>query len=484
MLNKLMLISIFFVHANYSITSKSISKPIPIQPDLSKTELRWDWTKVNYNNIRFPKNFLFGFGTSEYQISGADNCPDSNWAHYEKQKKKNGKDCLEFKSGKACDHWNVYKKDIALLKQFKINSYRFSIEWSNIEPQEGVFDRAAIKHYHDLFDLLKANNITPFVTLHHFTHPQWFENLGGFEREKNIQYFVRFCKVVFNEYKNKAKYWVTFNEPGVYVFQGYMRGVYPPGKTNTQLAGKVTRNILRAHVNTYNVLRAMEPSKEKAQIGIVHNITQFEPFNQNNKLEKTITYYLNHTFFEAVLDFFKTDKYKFKVPIFFANVKYEYKDAKSTLDFFGLNYYSHVLVSWKSKKPQYRDGEIATDMPYGIYAEGMYRAINQASKIGVPIYITENGIADAKDNRRELFLKQYLYAVSQAIKDGYDVRGYFYWSLLDNFEWDMGYDLKFGLFEVDLKTRERKLRKSGLYYKQVLENHYKRHNKPPATDKV
>lgn len=461
---KLILISLFFMQIANCIT----------HPDLSKQEIRWDWKKIDYSDISFPKNFLFGFGTSEYQISGAKNCPHSNWAYAENKKKKNGKDFLEFKSGKACDHWNSYKQDIALLKQFKVNSYRFSIEWSNIEPEKGVFNKAAIKHYHDLLDLLIENNITPFITLHHFTHPQWFEELGGFERESNITYFVRFCKTVFDQYKNKAKYWVTFNEPGVYVFQGYVRGVYPPGKTNTHLAGKVTRNILRAHANVYNVLRAIEPNKQKAQIGIVHNITQFEPFNPKNKIEKTVTYYLNHTFYDAVLDFFKTDKYKFKIPLF-ANVKYEYKNAKSTLDFFGLNYYSHVLISWKSKKPQYRDGEIATDMPYGIYAEGMYRAINQASKIGVPIYITENGIADAKDDRREMFLKQYLYAVSKAIKDGYDVRGYFYWSLLDNFEWDMGYDLKFGLFEVNYKTQERKLRKSGLYYKDVLERHYQKY---------
>lgn len=459
-----MLISVFFVHFNHSL---------PFQ-DLATTELRWNWNTINYSNLNFPKNFLFGFGTSEYQISGAENCPASNWAHYEKQIKKNGKPYLQFKSDKACDHWNSYKQDIALLKQFKVNSYRFSIEWSNIEPQEGLFNLAAIKHYHDLLDLLKTNNITPFITLHHFTHPQWFEDKGGFEHERNITYFVRFCKTVFTQYKDKAKYWVTFNEPGVYVFQGYMRGVYPPCKSNLKLAGKVTRNILRAHVNTYNVLRAMESNKEKIQIGIVHNITQFEPFNPKSVLEKTITYYLNHTFYDAVLEFFKTDQYKFKIPLF-SNVKYHYQDAKSTLDFFGLNYYSHVLVNWKSKKPHYREGEIETDMPYGIYAEGIYRAINQASKIGVPIYITENGIADAKDDRRELFLKQYLYAVSTAIKDGYDVRGYFYWSLLDNFEWDMGFDLKFGLFEVDYKTQERKLRKSGLYYKQILENHYLKH---------
>lgn len=464
-LSKFYIILLFLSHLTYCTPDQ----------DLSQQEIRWDWSKLNTDDLKFPKNFLFGFGTSEYQISGAENCPASNWAHYEKQKNWRRQDCLKFKSGKACDHWNLYKHDIALLKQFKVNSYRFSIEWSNIEPQEGVFNPEAIKHYHDLLDLLKENNITPFITLHHFTHPQWFEKKGGFEKKRNIPYFVRFCKKVFLEYKDKAKYWVTFNEPGVFVFQGYMRGVYPPGKTNPRTAGKVTRNLLRSHIETYNALRLIQPNKQKAQIGIVHNITQFEPFNKNNKIEKTLTYYLNHTFFDAVLQFFVTDKFKFKVPLFFTDIDYEYPNAKSTLDFFGLNYYSHVLVNWKSGQPGYRDGEIATDMPYGIYAEGLYRAINQASKIGVPIYITENGIADAKDDRREQFLKQYTYTLSKAIADGYDVRGYFYWSLLDNFEWDMGYEQKFGLFEVDFTTQERTLRSSGLYYKSMLEKHHQRY---------
>lgn len=449
----------------------SITFGILAKEDLKNKELRWNWKKIDTSKIKFPKSFKFGFATSEYQMSGAVNCPDSNWAYSEREK-----NYLEHKSGRGCDHWNLYKYDIELLKEFNVNSYRFSIEWSKIEPREGEFNQDAIKHYHDLIDELIKKGITPSITLHHFTHPQWFEKLKGFEKEKNIYYFVRFATKMFKEYKDKVQFWYTFNEPGVYVFQAYIRGKYPPHKTaRFSKAGKVTKNILKAHIETYNQCRSIEPNKEKAQIGIVHQIVQFEPYHKKSKLEKSMTSLLSNIFYDGILQFFITDSYKLKVPLF-ANVEYKYHNAKSTLDFIGLNYYSHVMSDWKSFfKPNYRDGEIATDMPYGIYAEGLYRAINQVSTLNVPIYITENGIADAKDDRRELYIKQYLYAVSKAIKDGYDVRGYYYWSLMDNFEWDMGYPLKFGLYQVNFNTLERTLRKGGYYYKKVIFDHNKRY---------
>lgn len=437
----------------------------------NKQEIHWDWKSINTSNLYFPENFLFGFGTSEYQVSGKKHCPQSNWANFEDKK-----NFLE-KSGDACDHWNQYQKDIELISNLKGNAYRFSLEWSKIEPFEGQFNQEAINHYHKLIDMLISKKITPMVTLHHFTHPQWFEEKKAFESKKNIPIFVNFCKRMFKEFGHKVPFWCTINEPGVYAFQAYVRGVFPPGQTaNFHKAGIVSRNLILAHTEIYKELKAM-PNGEKNQIGIVHNIFQFEPFKPESIIENKISKYVNRIFHDAITQFLITGKFLFKVPLF-ANIQYKYKgNIKSTLDFIGLNYYSHVLFNKNDlTRPAYRDWEIQTDMPYSSYAEGIYRAICQVSKIGVPIYITENGIADAKDDRRELFIKQYLYATSKAIKDGYDVRGYFYWSLLDNFEWDMGFSKKFGICEVDSKTKIRKLRKSSEYIKRVYEKFQKPKN--------
>lgn len=445
---------------------------------LTSQELQWDWASINTDAVHFDKDFIFGTAVSEYQVSGASNCPDAQWAAWDYAKDRNGMPRIHQgqRSGKACDFWHTHESDIELLKKMKVKSFRFSLEWSTIEPQQGVISQAAIKHYHDLLDKLIAADIKPVLTLHHFTHPIWFEELGAFEKEENIQHFVRFAQNMIAEYGDKVVLWATFNEPGVYVFQGYIRGVWPPGKIGVNRAGLVTLNLLKAHVSAYQAMKKVDP---KAQVGLVHSITHFEPYNDNAKIESTVCHYLNHTFHDAITEFFSSGKFTWQVPILSG---LEYVDAKATrsLDFFGINYYSHVLlnVGWMSGGQAYRLHEIRTDMPYCIYAEGLYRAIKDVSERitlaqTIPIYITENGIADGKDDRRELFIKRYLYALYRAIQDGYDVRGYFYWSLLDNFEWSEGYSQKFGLYEVDMITGERRLRDGAHAYVDVIHKTYK-----------
>jgi beta-glucosidase len=454
---------------------------------LMSQELQWDWASIDTNAVHFDKNFIFGTAVSEYQVSGASNCPDAQWAawDYTKDSKGNPRIHQGQRSGKACDFWHTYEADIELLKQMKVKSFRFSLEWSVIEPQKGIIDTAAIKHYHDLMDKLIAADIKPVVSLHHFTHPIWFEELNAFEKEENIHYFVDFAQRMVNEYNDKVMLWATFNEPGVYVFQGYIRGVWPPGKVGVNRAGQVTQNMLKAHVAAYQAIKKIAP---KSQVGMVHSITQFEPFNDGTKIEATICNYMNHLFHDAITEFFATGKFCWQVPILSS---LEYTDAQATksLDFFGINYYSHVLlnVGWMSGDQAFRLHEIKTDMPYCIYAEGLYRAIKDVSERiavaqNIPIYITENGIADAKDDRRELFIKRYLYALYRAVQDGYDVRGYFYWSLLDNFEWDHGYSQKFGLYEVDMLTGERRLRDGARAFLNIIDKTYHKDMQPNAPE--
>lgn len=444
---------------------------------LAGHELQWDWASIDTNVVHFDKDFIFGTAVSEYQVSGASNCPDAQWAAWDYTKDAQGSPRIAHgqRSGKACDFWNTYEADIELLKNMKVKSFRFSLEWSIIEPHKGKINQAAIKHYHDLMDKLIAAGIKPVVSLHHFTHPIWFEELGAFEKEENIEYFVEFAQNMVHQYKDKVMLWATFNEPGVYVFQGYIRGVWPPGKIGVNRAGLVTQNMLKAHVKAYQAIKKID---DTSQVGMVHSITQFEPYNDGTHIEATICDYMNHLFHDAITEFFASGKFCWQVPIL-SSLEYMDKQAPASLDFFGINYYSHVLlnVGWFSGDQAFRLHEIKTDMPYCIYAEGLYRAIKDVSERitrvrNIPIYITENGIADAKDDRRELFIKRYLYALYRAIQDGYDVRGYYYWSLLDNFEWSEGYTQKFGLYEVCMETGERKLRDGSRAFLNAIDKTY------------
>ncbi len=430
-------------------------------------ELRWDWGKIDTTEINFPPQFLWGVATAAYQVEGNSN--NNNWSAWENARDENGKPRIKHaqKAGLACDHWNRYREDILLMQELGVKAYRFSVEWSKIEPREGEFDEAALQHYREVCDALLAAGLTPMVTLHHFTHPLWFEQKGAFEKTENIPLWIRFSERVFQALHEKVNLWCTINEPEVFASQGYFLGVFPPGKKDPQLTGVVLKNLLEAHVQVYEALKKL-PGGDKAQIGLVKNIFQFDPQRRWNFFDWMLARRFNYLFTDAVIEFFKTGEFRTATPGLM-NVHYTAAAAPHTLDFIGLNYYSHMLLKfqWNLKeffKFEYRPDEIMTDMPYPIYAEGFYRAIKTISQLGCPIYITENGIADARDDRRELFIRRYLYAMSRAMQEGCDVRGYFYWSLLDNFEWAEGYDMKFGLYEVDFKTQQRRLREGAKFF--------------------
>lgn len=436
-------------------------------------EIHWDWSQIDTSVATFKPDFVFGTAVAEHQVSGAVNCPNSNWAAVDYAKDNKGLPRIHSgeRSGKACDFWHSYVTDIQLLKDLQVKAFRFSVEWSNIEPEKGVIDRAAIAHYHDLCDKLIAAGIKPVVTLHHFTHPLWFEDLGAFEQEENVKCFVDFAALMMQELGSKVSMWATFNEPGVYVFQGYVRGEWPPFKVGMNRASQVTKHMLMAHVAAY---KAMKQVKADACVGMVHSVTQFDADNTSNPIDRNVSYYLNHTFHDAITEFFATGNFNYYVPVV-ASLQYKDTDAPKSLDFFGINYYAHVVVGMKGQV--FRPGEVKTDMQYCIYPEGLYRCIKDISERitvpqHIPIYITENGIADAKDDRRALFIKQYMYAMHKAIEDGYDVRGYFYWSLMDNFEWTEGYTMKFGLYDVDLKTQKRTLRAGAQPFLDVVRQTY------------
>lgn len=421
------------------------------------------------------KDFLWGVIICEYQNSGAINCPTSNWAYWEQKTHSDGQPTIKNgqTSGTACDFWNSYKEQIKLAKDLGINSIKLSLAWDRLEPEKGKFDEGVFKHYDDVIQCLIDNNIVPNISLHHQTHPQWFEEIGGFEYEENIKYFVRFCKKMFEHYSDRVNLWTTIGEPTTYVLQAYLRGVFPPGYKNIQLAFKVLKNLMKAHYDVYSTLKEM-PNGDKSEIGLVHQYLKFKPFHKWNPIEYAPGLLLNYLMTDSVLDFLKTGNFEIGFP-YLCHYSYKVPRNKKIIDFIGLNYYSRVLVKFQFSfkeplKPSCYSNEIMTDMPYALYPEGFYEALKDVSKLNVPIHVTESGIPDAKDDRREKFFKEYIQiSLFKALKEGVDIRSFYYWTLIDNFEWDEGYNMKFGLYSFDNETKEIKIRKSAKLYRKIID---------------
>ena len=439
--------------------------------NLSLPETNWNWDEIDSQNIHFPNSFAWGTATAAHQVEG--NNTNNNWYDWEHQLDENNQPRIHNgdKSILAADHWNRYPDDIKLMKDLGVNHYRFSIEWSKIEPQNGDYNVESVQHYRDLCDSLIKNNITPVVTLHHFTHPTWFEKLGAFEKKENIDHFIEYSEYAFNNLKDLVPIWCTINEPSVFVSQGYFNGIFPPGKKDPVLAATVLENLLFAHTKTYKHLKSLNGG-DNAQIGLVKNIFQFDPLRRWHILDWAFSKVLNNVFTHSTLDYFKKGYSTFSLP---GMVKkhMENNDAVGAMDFIGLNYYSRMHVKGQANLTEpfvfeKRAKDIQTDMDYALYPEGFYEALHTISTLKKPIYVTENGVADQGNNIREMFIKRYLYALHKGLQDGLDIRGYFYWTLMDNFEWAEGYKMKFGLYEVNFQTQERTLRESSNLFAKMV----------------
>jgi len=439
--------------------------------NISFPETNWNWNKIDTQNIHFPNSFAWGTATAAHQVEG--NNTNNNWYDWEHQLDENNQPRIHNgdKSILAADHWNRYPDDIKLMKDLGVNHYRFSIEWSKIEPQNGDYNVESIQHYRDLCDSLIKNNITPVVTLHHFTHPTWFEKLGAFEKKENIDHFIEYSEYAFNNLKDLVPIWCTINEPSVFVSQGYFNGIFPPGKKDPVLAATVLENLLFAHTKTYKHLKSLNGG-DNAQIGLVKNIFQFDPLRRWHILDWAFSKVLNNVFTHSTLDYFKKGYSTFSLP---GMVKkhMENNDAVGAMDFIGLNYYSRMHVKGQANLTEpfvfeKRAKDIQTDMDYALYPEGFYEALHTINTLKKPIYVTENGVADQGNNIREIFIKRYLYALHKGLQDGLDIRGYFYWTLMDNFEWAEGYKMKFGLYKVDFETQERTLRESSNLFAKMV----------------
>lgn len=370
--------------------------------------------------MKFPSHFLFGSATSAHQIEGGNT--NSDWYKFEliPGHIRNGDTSLV-----ACNSWHKYKEDIELLKKSNQNAYRFSVEWAKIEPEENRWDKKAIEHYRDELQLLKNNHISPMVTLFHFTLPKWVAKKDGFTNSANIKYFVRFCTKMVEECGDLVDLWATLNEPNVYVLKGYIEGLWCPGEKNRLKAFKCWCNFIKAHNQAYT---AMHKIKSDIKIGPVISTMAFAPA-RNKTLDKIVVWIARQFSYELMFRFM---------------IKHS--------DWIGLNYY--IKTTMQAKKPLIApDDSEKNDYGWYVHPEGIYQTIKENSKWGKPIYITENGLADDDDSHRPTFLEDTFKWLEKALQDELPLRGYFHWSLLDNFEWASGYQMKFGLHTIDRKPR-------------------------------
>jgi beta-glucosidase len=412
-----------------------------------------------------PPGFLLGTATSAHQIEGGNERND--WALFEALP---GKIANGEKSGKADDHWNRVAEDIDLMKRLGTNAYRFSVEWSRVEPSEGTWDEGAWAHYRDEVNRLNEAGIAPMVTLLHFTLPAWMAERGGLTSPDFPQAFARFAEEASSRLGAEVKQFCTLNEPNVAMYNGYVLGNFPPGQKSNGAAVAAFAGMLRAHAAAARALRVGSP---KASVGLAINLVAFEPKNPYNLLDDVATRIASDAYDWAFLESLKAGRIRFSAPGF-PSIDEPCPDLAGSLDFIGVNYYRRDVVSFAPGRPgmlrnEPGDGD-RTDLDWEIHPQGLLRLLREVSRrYKLPIIVTENGIADAKGNRRASFIQQHLGAISTAAREGIDVRGYFHWSLLDNFEWADGFAPRFGLYRVDYASLSRTSTPGAEMFSRVAE---------------
>jgi len=415
----------------------------------------------------FPKDFLWGAATSAHQVEGGNLNDWSEWERHNAKRlaeevktriagelgvtEKAAEKLLppeayipeNYISGAAADHYHRFKEDFRNAESLGLNAIRFSIEWSRVEPMDGRFDAVQIAHYREVMRSLREHRLVPFITLWHWTLPLWLRDRGGVMSPKFSDYFARYAAYIAAEFGNSTNFWMTVNEPNTYAGQSYtLHGNWPPGIKGIFEMRRALKNLSMAHGKAYDAIRHVNPS---AVIGPGIGTMLVEAARPANLLSwivaRFVSYVSNHYFLSLV---------------------------KNKCDYIGVQYYFRLWIGALGK-PRH-GGENFSDMGWEIFPEGLYSVLKKMARYGKPLYITENGVADRADSKRAGFIVDHIASVRKALSDDIPVRGYFYWSLLDNFEWEKGFWPRFGLFAVDYKTQERRMCNSALQYKKAIED--------------
>jgi len=387
---------------------------------------------MTQQNRSFPEGFTWGTATAAHQVEGGNT--NNDWWAFEHTP---GSGCTE-SSGDACDSWLRWEQDADLVASLGLDNYRFSVEWSRIEPSEGEFSQAALQHYRDQCEGLRQRGIDPVVTFHHFTTPRWLTAQGGWESDLAIERFERFCTVVAEALGPVMSRACTINEPNIVATMGWLAGMFPPGKTNKRLSRLVADNLVKAHRVAVDAIRAAAPG---VPVGLTLSMTDYQLLEGGEKKLESIRHHSEDVFLDAV----------------------------GGDDFLGVQVYSRMRIGPKGwAGPE--EGVPTLDMGYEFYPASLGNCLRRAwdyTNGALPLLVTENGIGTTDDTQRIQYVHQALEGVLNAIADGIDVRGYTYWSLLDNFEWALGYKPRFGIVNVDRSTFARSAKPSAAWLSSV-----------------
>jgi beta-glucosidase len=423
----------------------------------------------------FPSTFRWGTATSAHQVEGQQT--NNDWWAIEQV---GGYVYKDQRAGDACDWWRNPEPDFDRMAAVHQNTHRLSIEWSRIQPQADRWSEEALLCYREMLEMLHDRGIEPMVTLHHFTNPLWMAVLGGWENENSPKWFEAYVRKVVSSLGDLVNLWCTINEPTVLLGQGYLYGKWPPRKHSIPSAYQAGLNMAKAHAAAYRAIHEINPD---AQVGLAQHMVVWSPYRPwlatDHLVARLVNRISNHVILEALT----------KGEVRMLGRRFiRLENAANTLDWLGINYYQRFRVGMKIRnflrtiysklpadilyqgtKPGYQKGPGTWGE---IHAEGLFDTLWSVSRYNLPIYITENGIPDKDDVYRPRFILTHLHQVWKAIQHGIPVRGYYHWSLVDNFEWSEGYnpEFRFGLFGVDFKTQERIPRASGKMYAQICGN--------------
>jgi beta-glucosidase len=415
-------------------------------------------------SYRFPKGFLWGAATAGHQVEGDNRFSD--WWQYEQAGR------LPHRSGEACRHFALYERDFDMARAFGHNAHRLSIEWSRVEPQKGRWDEAALEHYANVVGALKARGLEPVVTLHHFTNPAWLTEESAWLRRAVVERFAAYVERVATRLAGEVRFWLTINEPTVYAKYAYVSGRWPPCiRGSWPKALSVMRNMARAHVKAHRILHRHRPD---AMVGIAHSAPWIVPCDPGRAFDR---------FAAGTRDFSLN-----RLPFLLMG-----GSVRRHLDFIGINYYVRQVVRWTPRGQAIVFGEEChadhhgeprrfNDMGWEIFPAGLKSVLEKYATYGVPLIVTENGIATEDEDLRTEFLLSHLRALGEAVQNGVPILGYFYWSLLDNFEWAEGTGPRFGLAAVEFATQERRPRPAARVYAAVCESNQLAGPRGPARE--
>lgn len=406
----------------------------------------------------FSKHFLWGAATSAHQVEGSNH---NQWTVWELENaktkaaqaefhfhdypswddiKEQAKHPYNYVSDGLADHYSRYKEDFDLLEKMNMNAYRFSIEWSRVEPEEGAWNSEAIAHYKDYISELYRRDIEPIVTLLHFTMPTWFTDKGGFEKRANVKYFVRYAEKIMTEVGGHVRFVIIMNEPEIYAHESYITQEWPPAEYSKFKMWRVINNQGLAFRKASKALHGLN---RRFKVGVSKNSAYFYPGDSA---------WLS-SLSARLMQYFQDD--------------YVLKKFVKHSDFMGLNYYfSNRVYGYRTHNPE---NVPHSDLNWTMTPADIEFVLERwHEKYHLPIMITENGLADGKDKHREWWIKETIIAMQSAMKRGVNLIGYLHWSLMDNFEWAYGKWPRFGLAAIDYKTGKRTLRPSAAWFGKVI----------------